>query len=82
MPSISGKALISETTEKVLARSLVVSSAAILTKMYDVSFRDLKALGMELPASLVDTVLLILVVYYAYALTINWLGDLAAFRLW
>jgi hypothetical protein len=82
MPSISGKALISETTEKVLARSLVVSSAAILTKMYDVPFQDLKALGMELPASLVDTVLLILVVYYAYSLTINWLGDLAAFRLW
>jgi len=82
MPSISGKALISETTEKVLARSLVVSSAAILTKMYDVPFQDLKALGMELPASLVDTVLLVLVVYYMYSLTVNWVGDLAAFRLW
>lgn len=82
MPSISGKSLISETTEKVLARSLVVSSVAILTKVYDVPFKDLKALGMELPASLVDTVLVVLVIYYMYSLTINWLGDLAAFRLW
>lgn len=82
MPNISGKSLISETTEKVLARSLVVFSAAILTKLYDVPFKDLKALGMQLPEPLVDTVLLILVIYYMYSLTINWLGDLAAFRLW
>lgn len=82
MPSISGKSLISETTEKVLARFLVVSSATILTKLYDVPFKDLEALGMKLPAPLVDTVLLILVIYYMYSLTINWLGDLAAFRLW
>lgn len=82
MPRISGKTLISETTEKVLSRTLVVASATILTKFYDVPLNDLKALGMELPAALFDSVLLVLVIYYIYSLTINWVGDLAAFRLW
>ena len=82
MPRVSGKALISETTEKVLSRTLVVASIAVLTKLYDVPLNDLKALGVELPAALVDSVLLVLVLYYIYSLTINWLGDLAAFRLW
>lgn len=82
MPSVSGKALISETTEKVLGRTIVVASIAILTKLYDVPLNDLKALGVELPAALVDSVLIILVFYYMYSLTINWIGDLAAFRLW
>ncbi len=82
MPRVSGKALISDTTEKVLGRTLIVASTAILTKLYDVPLNDLKALGMELPAALVDTVLLTLVIYHMYSLTINWIGDLAAFRLW
>lgn len=37
---------------------------------------------MELPTALFDSVLSVLVVYHMYSLTINWLGDLAAFRLW
>jgi hypothetical protein len=82
MPRISGRSLISETTEKVLRRTLVIASATILTKLYDVPLNDLKVLGMELPAALYDSVLLGLVVYYMYSLTINWAGDLAAFRLW
>jgi len=82
MPRISGKVLISETTEKVLSRTLIVASIASLTKLYDVPLNDLKALGVELPAALVDSVLLVLVLYYMYSLTVNWLGDLAAFRLW
>lgn len=82
MPRVSGNALISETTEKVLKRTLVIASATVLTKFYDVPLNDLKALGMELPAALFDSVLLVLVVYHMYSLTINWLGDLAAFRLW
>lgn len=82
MPRVSGKALISETTEKVLGRTLVVASIAVLTKLYDVPLNDLKALGVELPVALVDSVLLVLVLYYMYSLTVNWLSDLAAFRLW
>jgi hypothetical protein len=82
MSRVSGKALISETTEKVLGRTLIVASIAVLTKLYDVPLNDLKALGVELPAALVDSVLLVLVLYYMYSLTVNWLGDLAAFRLW
>lgn len=82
MPSTSGRDLISNTTEKVLSRTLIVASAAILTKLYDVPLNDLKALGMDLPGALFDSVLLVLVIYHMYSLTINWLGDLAAFRLW
>lgn len=82
MPRVSGKALISDTTEKVINRTLIVASTAILTKLYDVPLNDLKALGMDLPAALVDSVLFILVIYHMYSLTVNWLGDLAAFRLW
>lgn len=82
MPDVSGKSLISETTEKVLRRAVVISSAAILTKLYHVPLNDLKVLGIELPANLFDTVLVVLVLFHMYSLTINWMGDLAAFRLW
>src|SRR5712664_2521471 len=82
MPKVSGKDIISDSTEKVARRTLVVSSAAILAKLYDVPLGDLNVLGMELPASLFDTVLLVLIVYSAYSLLLHWFGDLAAFRLW
>ncbi len=82
MPTVSGKDLISEGTEKVIRRAIVIASTAILAKVYDVPLNDLKVLGMELPQSLFDIVLLILVLYHMYSLTINWVGDLAAFRLW
>lgn len=82
MPTVSGKDLISETTEKVIRRAIVIASTAILAKVYDVPLNDLKVLGIELPPSLFDTVLLILVFYHMYSLTVNWVGDLAAFRLW
>ena len=82
MPTVSGKNLISETTEKVIRRAVVIASTAILAKIYDVPLNDLKVLGMELPPSLFDTVLLILVFFHMYSLVINWVGDLAAFRLW
>lgn len=48
MPNVSGKALISETTEKVIRRAFVVASASILVKAYDVPLNDLKVLGMDL----------------------------------
>jgi hypothetical protein len=82
MPTISGKALISETTEKVIRRAAVIASATILVKLYDVPLNDLKVLGMDLPPQLFDVALLVLVAYHIYALLINWIGDLAAFRLW
>jgi len=82
VPKVSGKDLISDTTDKVIRRAMIVASSAVLVKMYDVPLGDLEVLGMKLPASLVDTVLLVLLIYYMYSLTINWLGDLAAFRLW
>lgn len=82
MPRISGRDVISESTEKVIRRTMVIGSAAVLVKLYDVPLNDLKVLGIELPAALFDTVLLVLVAYSAYSLILNWSGDLLAFRLW
>lgn len=82
MPKLSGKDIISESTEKVIRRTMVISSAAILAKIYDIPLNDLKVLGMELPSSLFDTAFLLLVGYSAYSLVLHWSGDLLAFRLW
>lgn len=82
MPKFSGKEIISETTEKAIRRTMLIGTAAILTKLYRVPLGDLKILGMELPPALFDTALLVLVAYASYSLTINWIGDLLAFRLW
>jgi len=82
MPKISGKDIISETTEKIIRRSVVISSITVLVKVYNVPLNNLKLLDMELPAALFDVVLLVLVAYFTYSLIINWVGDLLAFRLW
>lgn len=82
MPKLGGKDLISPTTEKVGQRALVIGASAILVKAYSVPLNDLKALGIELPPALIDTVLLVLVIYSAYSLTLHWFGDLLSFRLW
>lgn len=82
MPKISGKEVISESTEKATGRALVLAAAAIFTKLYAVPLNDLKVVGMELPAALIDATLLALVVYTTYSFLLKWLGDLMAFRLW
>jgi hypothetical protein len=82
MPKISGKDLISEATEKIVRRLVVISAVAILVKAYQVPLQDLKVLGVDLPSGLFDVVALSLIVYFTYALIISWVGDLAAFRLW
>jgi hypothetical protein len=82
MPKLNGKDIISESTEKVIRRAIIIAAAAIFTKLYEVPLGDLKVLGMELPPALFDTALLVLVVYASYSLVLNWLGDLLAFRLW
>lgn len=82
MPKISGKEVISESTEKATGRALLLAGAAILTKLYAVPLNDLKVVGMELPSALIDTTLLVLVAYTTYSFLLKWLGDLMAFRLW
>ena len=82
MPSISGKDLITEITEKAGRRLIVLSSIVILVKFYKVNLEDLSALGVKLPSELFDVVSLCLVLYMIYVLIVNWLSDLAAFRLW
>ena len=82
MPKISGKDIISDNTEKIIRRTVVISSITVLVKVYNVPLNDLELLGMELPAALFDVVLLVLVAYFTCSLIVNWVGDLLAFRLW
>lgn len=82
MPKVSGKDLISDNTEKIARRTVVVSSIVIFVKLYKVPLDDLKLLGMELPAELFDIVSFALVCYFIYSFIISWIGDLLAFRLW
>ncbi len=82
MPSVSGKNLISDITEKAGRRIIVLSSLIILVKLYRVNLEDLSILGLSLPSELFDVVSFCLVLYMVYVLVINWVGDLAAYRLW
>jgi hypothetical protein len=82
MPSVSGKDLISDITEKAGRRLIVLSSIVILVKLYKVDLADMSILGLSLPSELFDVVSLCLVLYMIYVLVINWLGDLVAYRLW
>ena len=82
MPKFSGKDIISEATEKIIRRTVVLSSITVLVKAYSVPLNNLKLLDMELPSAVFDVVLLVLVAYFSYSLVINWIGDMLAFRLW
>ena len=82
MPKVSGNDLISEITEKCGRRLIVISSLTLLVKLYEVPLQDLKIFGVELPVQVFDVVASSLIIYFVYTLTVNWLGDLAAFKLW
>jgi hypothetical protein len=82
MPTVSGKDLISESTEKSQLRLMIVSSIAIITKAYAVPSHDLRLLGVEVPAPAFDVTLFVLVLWAFYTFLLKWIGDLAAFRLW
>jgi hypothetical protein len=82
MPKVSGKDLISEITEKCGRRLIVISSLTLLVKLYEIPLQDLKILGVDLPIQVFDVVAWSMIIYFSYTLTINWLGDLAAFKLW
>ncbi|AZO41109.1 hypothetical protein EJ076_08165 [Mesorhizobium sp. M7D.F.Ca.US.005.01.1.1] len=79
---MSGKEIISESTEKTQNRLMFFSSAAILAKSYDVPLSDMKLLGIEFPASVFDVTMFVLVSWYTYTFILKWIGDLAGFRLW
>lgn len=70
MPKFSGRDLISETTEKVIRRIIVLSTITILAKSYRVPLDHMKVFDVELPPALIDTVLLIGVTYLLYSLLI------------
>lgn len=82
MPKLSGNDLISGLTEKYGRRLMAISFLSVLVKAYGVNLEKLSVLGLSLPAELFDVVALSLIAYFIYALLVNWLGDLAAFRLW
>ena len=66
MPKVSGKDLISESTEKSLNKLLLFASAAILAKLYDIPFGNMKLLSVEIPAAVFDVTLLVLTLYFFY----------------
>lgn len=82
MPKVSGQDIISSTTERSFRTLILVSSAAALTKAYDVPLDQLSILGAELPRSLLDVTLLVAVTSLLYAYIVKWFGDMVAFRLW
>ncbi|TCD48397.1 hypothetical protein [Chlorobium sp. N1] len=82
MPKLSGNNLISDLTEKYGRRLIAISFLAILVKAYNVNLDNLSVFGLSLPSELFDVVALSLIVYFIYALIVNWVGDLAAFRFW
>lgn len=82
MPKLSGNDLITDLTEKYGRRLIAISFLSILVKAYDVDLEKLSVFGLNLPTELFDVVALSLIAYFIYALIVNWLGDLAAFRLW
>lgn len=82
MPKVSGKDLISDLTEKNGRRLVVVSFLTLLIKLYKVNLSKLTVFSLNLPTELFDVVALTLIIYFIYALVVNWLGDLAGFRLW
>ena len=82
MPSVSGREIISDTTEKSFRALVLISATTILTKVYVVPLDEMTLLGAKLPQSLFDAALLATVCGLLYAYLVKWTGDLAAFRLW
>lgn len=82
MPKISGREILSDTTEKSQARLLLIASVAIVSKVYHLPVSDMKMLGMEFPAAIFDVSVILLLAWQAYSYLVKWSGDLIAFRLW
>jgi hypothetical protein len=79
---VSGKDLISSSTEKTIQRLIVVSGIAIISKLYSVPVGQLRFAGIDFPPSVFDVSILLIIVSLTYSFLIKWMGDLAAFRLW
>jgi hypothetical protein len=82
MPKVSGKDLISGSTEKSLNKLLLFASAAILAKTYDIPLGNMKLLSVDIPAAVFDVSLLVLTMYFLYVFVVKWIGDVTAFRSW
>ncbi|MCX2696412.1 hypothetical protein [Ochrobactrum chromiisoli] len=82
MPKISGRDVLTDTTEKSQVKLFLVTSITILAKAYELPINDFKLLGMDFPSAIVDVSLLALTLWYTYSYLIKWLGDLISFRLW
>lgn len=82
MAKFSGKDLITDPTEKNGRRLLIISFMVLVIKLYEVNLKELSLFGLKLPTELFDISAVALILYFTYALTINWLTDLASFKLW
>lgn len=79
---ISGKEITTEWTHKASRNLTTISAVVLMVKFYEVPLENLKILGVSAPAELFDTVAVVLLVYGAWSLIINWIGDLGIWRLW
>jgi hypothetical protein len=82
MPKISGREVLSETTEKTQTKLLVVAGVAILAKAYQVPVQELKVAGMEFPAAIFDVSMIATLSWLYYSYVIKWGADLIGFRTW
>ncbi|WP_156332710.1 MULTISPECIES: hypothetical protein [unclassified Chelatococcus] len=82
MPGVSGREIISDTTEKSFRALVLISATTILTKAYAVPLDEMTLFGAKLPQALFDAALLAAVCGLLYVYVVKWAGDLAAFRLW
>jgi len=82
VPQISGNNLISELTEKNGRRLLIVSFLVLVFKLYKVDLEGFTLFKLRFPPELFDVVALSLIIYFLYSLIVNWVGDLASFKLW
>ena len=82
MPKISGREVISETTEKTQLRLLLFASTAIVAKSYQIPVENLKFAGVDFPAAIFDVSMLVAVGWLYYSYFVKWVGDLIGFRAW
>lgn len=82
MPKISGREVLSETTEKTQTKLLLVAVVAIVAKAYQVPVQDLKFAGMEFPAAIFDVSMVATLSWLYYSYMLKWAGDLIGFRMW
>ena len=82
MAKIAGRELLSEATVRAVKRIFFAGGIVALVVHYEVDLAELKILGLSLPAELFGVVALVVLIFQVYNLLINWITDMATFKLW